>query len=69
MSTPPDDLSSLHSLALQLARVDVKLDNIGKTVDEHSKVLEALKARRWPLSVVTALGSAGAVYAMLRGHA
>jgi hypothetical protein len=60
----PDDV---HTVAVQLARVEVKLDNITTTVHEHGKMLEALKARRFPLPVISALGSAVVVYTALRG--
>lgn len=64
MTADPDDV---HAMAVQLARVEVKLDNITKTVDDHGKVLEALKSRRFPLPIISALGSAVVVYTALRG--
>lgn len=59
-------------LAVSVARVEVKLDNLATTVNAHSQDLKELKDRRFPLTTVAVLfsgiGGACGLYAAVRGH-
>jgi hypothetical protein len=58
-----------YQTAISLARLETKVDIMLTTQETHGRDLEQLKARRWPLSVVTvvlsAVGCGGGLVALL----
>jgi hypothetical protein len=71
MSAPPPPRGDFE-LAVSVARVEVKLDNLTSTVNAHSQDLAALKDRRFPLAslgiLFAGVGGACGMYAAVRGH-
>jgi hypothetical protein len=53
-------------LAVSLARLEVKLDNVIAVQKDHNRYIEALKARRFPTSqVITGISSTVATIAAI----
>lgn len=44
-----------ESIAIVLARVDVKLDQLLESTGDHEQRLRALETRRWPLPSLSAV--------------
>lgn len=59
-------------LAVSVARIEVKLDNVTSTVTDHGKDIKTLMDRRFPIATVAMLfsgvGGACGLYAAVRGH-
>lgn len=65
MSAPPDP----YQTVVAITRLETKMDMVLTVQASHTTDLEALKARRWPLSVTTVLmsvvGCAGGIVTLL----
>lgn len=56
MSGPPDEI-----LAVTLARIETKLDNLIGANSDHERRIRTLEAQRWPLPSAAVVLSAAAV--------
>lgn len=56
MSGPPDEI-----LAVTLARIETKLDNVIADNSDHERRIRILESQRWPLPSLAVLMSVAAV--------